>query len=608
MNIVTNTLEMVAVDFRGALLLDERLIGEPAPAKAIRGISCFVIPLTVRWERDPEKAVGVIDHSFVQLRQRISITAIRQAERFAAQQATDVVRRTCPHALKHGPVMSSQDAEPLIGQVQQALEARLREHAQRFSRIRWVWYLRRLAYVLGWNAGHLRSILPEILASSSTAPETRLSISANCPPFPIDDVVVKRLLGFHALCALFEKVTWCRFVCGLGIPISFVDGLPVARATGSQQRALTVHRSRLVVTEPFPRLGSRVSTHAVPESLELAAAFVAPAVGIHTVQIPTHLLGDGQKKCLPCETHFVAHLIQFGELANFFASAGFTDGWLGKAEADLITLLTVAPVLLLSISGRAQYYRYASGIAHIEQMQQMLEHNRPALAERIAPILNDCELPTNISEAVARLESAPASVRPFIPPPAAVRINSKYVFIDVLSASMRLNHQVQFPGESGRPANYRAQHFEDVVQHSLSASPWRPSAKALQLRKTLTIDGTAITDVDAVGATGDQLLLVSCKSIIATESLTWGHWRTARNVRSNIEQAVRDWETKVARVRDDKGTRNYDLTGFRRIIGVVCTPFPVYVEDDLALRFVAPELRAAVSLNELENWLRRVQT
>jgi hypothetical protein len=176
------------------------------------------------------------------------------------------------------------------------------------------------------------------------------------------------------------------------------------------------------------------------------------------------------------------------------------------------------------------------------------------------------------------------------------------VYLDLAAATLRLNHAFEFPRITGMEANARAEHFEASVQSTVDSSRWSGStARSLQGR-TLRHNRKSITDVDAVGARGGQLLLISCKSILYAE-YEIADYRVLRNASDQVQKAVIAWNQICSFLRDNRVGENYDLSRYDEIIGVVCTPILIFTPLGIATERVAGGLYAAVSVTELRLWL-----
>lgn len=185
-----------------------------------------------------------------------------------------------------------------------------------------------------------------------------------------------------------------------------------------------------------------------------------------------------------------------------------------------------------------------------------------------------------------------------------VRSTPNYVCIDMWAASMGFITALQFPKVQGQVANERATWFEDVVQELIDTTPWTaPEIRSLR-QKPLTLGGKTLTDIDAIGTQGRDLLIVSCKSIPYTMDYDRGVYNAIRNAESTVVNAVAHWKRIVETLDANRVGDTYDLSCFDRIIGVVCTPFAVYTKSEEALSTTTGSLRWASSFDEVAHFLR----
>ncbi len=63
------------------------------------------------------------------------------------------------------------------------------------------------------------------------------------------------------------------------------------------------------------------------------------------------------------------------------------------------------------------------------------------------------------------------------------------------------------------------------------------------------VDGSTITDIDAVAVRDRHLLLVSCKSFPHTVDFSAGSHGAVRNLPTNTETAIAEWDLKMAEMR-----------------------------------------------------------
>ncbi|WP_367372166.1 hypothetical protein [Pseudomonas lini] len=185
-----------------------------------------------------------------------------------------------------------------------------------------------------------------------------------------------------------------------------------------------------------------------------------------------------------------------------------------------------------------------------------------------------------------------------------IRITDNYVCIDMWAASTGFLSWFQFPKTQGQIANERATKFEDVVQEVIDRSYWADSATRVLRQRTLCVDGQAMTDIDAIGSYDGTLLVVSCKSIPYTREYDRGVHNVIRNAASTVDKGVDYWASIVSQLEARREGDNFNLTGYKQIVGVVCTPFAVYTSHTKSLSASVGELRWACSLDELSNFLR----
>jgi hypothetical protein len=185
-----------------------------------------------------------------------------------------------------------------------------------------------------------------------------------------------------------------------------------------------------------------------------------------------------------------------------------------------------------------------------------------------------------------------------------IREDLNVVCLDLASATLRLDATLQHPISSGLQGQARAAHFEDQTQACIDTTPWRPTDRLRALRRrALRLNDKLITDVDAIAARGDTLLLVSCKSRVYSDDYDRGDYRTIRNAASMVEDAVAQWLSHLALIQQYPCGDNYDLRDYRTVAGVVCTPNVLYVAIGPSTNESLGGLRHCVSLVELTDWL-----
>lgn len=213
-------------------------------------------------------------------------------------------------------------------------------------------------------------------------------------------------------------------------------------------------------------------------------------------------------------------------------------------------------------------------------------------------------------------------VQPWPPtPPVILRSAGHVVAIDLHALTEWLYRQVRIPTAGGSFGNARGARFEDQVQALIDASAWGrlpPELRALRHRTLRRLDGSDITDVDAIGVKDRSLLLVDCLSRVADQDLeVIGDPEIYRKAASRVEDKVagtpdgkRGWVTKTRSLAGRLG-RNFDLRSYDEVVAVVVTPTAVYLERDLihrpeilACEEAAEGLLFAATYDELREWLR----
>lgn len=185
-----------------------------------------------------------------------------------------------------------------------------------------------------------------------------------------------------------------------------------------------------------------------------------------------------------------------------------------------------------------------------------------------------------------------------------IRITNSYLCIDMWAASMGFLAWFQFPKTQGQVANERATKFEDVVQEVIDRTRWANDATRELRQRPLNVDGKALTDIDAIGSYDDTLLVVSCKSIPYTREYDRGAHSAIRNAASTVDNGVDYWANIVSQLEARRVGDNFNLAGYKQIVGVVCTPFAVYTSHAKSLSTTLGKLRWACSLDELSVFLR----
>lgn len=281
------------------------------------------------------------------------------------------------------------------------------------------------------------------------------------------------------------------------------------------------------------------------------------------------------------------------------AAINIDDG----AVLNLITLLLGGRLLEFRRFAALRVMELGYFVVDPDEWDRLANEEYASVCDRIRTALPQLNAPATFELFSAACHAYRGSAWP-IAHGNPVRTTPNYVCIDMWAASMGFITAFQFPKVQGRIANERATRFEDVVQELIDTTPWTaPEIRSLR-QKPLTLGGMTLTDIDAIGAQGRDLLIVSCKSIPYTMDYDRGVYNAIRNAETTVVNAVAHWKGIVETLDATRVGDNYNLSGFDRIIGVVCTPFAVYTKSAEALTTTTGSLRWASSLDEFAHFLR----
>jgi hypothetical protein len=188
-------------------------------------------------------------------------------------------------------------------------------------------------------------------------------------------------------------------------------------------------------------------------------------------------------------------------------------------------------------------------------------------------------LPTSGADIMAALQA----MKPIIWPPLAgnpVHAASAHSLVDLVGASYRLFSTLIRPTD-GADVNYWSRQFERDVQDIIDRSPWRPEGPLYDIigRTVRRPDGSALTDIDAVGYRDGRMLLVSCKSIAFTLPALRGEYAVTRNIVDKVHAAAEEWHAVVEALRADPSPLGSGITKETKIDGCVVFPAVPFFTD-----------------------------
>jgi hypothetical protein len=308
--------------------------------------------------------------------------------------------------------------------------------------------------------------------------------------------------------------------------------------------------------------------------------------------------------------NFTLEWTTFDDLARLLTDPRLAHlSWIDEIAVALIELLSVTPFVLntwkykLPTMLERGYY-----IVEEADLEAVLNTAPKDFFDSLAKIVPGRKPIIDGKKIINSLENLEGVLWPLHCGP-VIRRSGTMLWIDLQTATARLDEALEFPRTDGEAANARADHFENVVQGIISASSWKPSEQVLaHRRRTLRKEQESITDIDAIGCNGSSLFLVSCKSLIYSAEYDAGSYRAIRSATTIVEQAVARWNEVGAFLKNNPKGDNYDFTGFKEFVGLVCTPHVMYVPLGAATVEILPKLRASVSVDELATWLEPTPT
>ena len=177
--------------------------------------------------------------------------------------------------------------------------------------------------------------------------------------------------------------------------------------------------------------------------------------------------------------------------------------------------------------------------------------------------------------------------------------------IDLVGASRRLVATLTRPRDGNvRPWTER---FEDDVQAVIDNSPWRPEkrVRGLKGKKIRRLDGTELTDIDAVAIRGKQLLLVSCKSFAVTREVVQGSFRVTPTSLDRSHKALTKWTAVVDVIRHDPGLLGFSLPSDIAFDGCIVFPVVPYYTEPAGDRRAFRNIPVLLSISEFEKALQK---
>ena len=144
--------------------------------------------------------------------------------------------------------------------------------------------------------------------------------------------------------------------------------------------------------------------------------------------------------------------------------------------------------------------------------------------------------------------------------------------VDAWAYAWHVTHGLKLSPSGGPVANLTGKQFEIVVQELIDGSIFAPPAELRKLRgKDLRLNGSVVTDADALLVVGAKLILVSCKRFLTAADYLAGEHAAARSGTDRLNKALDEWRDRIATLSQSPVGDNYDFSSYE-IDGFVLMP------------------------------------
>lgn len=526
------------------------------------------------------------------------------AERRAWADALAVLARLRKAAGATDSRLAPARAVPVLVAFRAALEQQAERAARGYSAQRWLWYLRRLPDVL--FKGRVSTTLPYTLALAEVLTDQAAGDGAPVRrgqwiSFKVDEHVARHVLALVFQVRIIFTIHSLIRQAGKGCDIVFdATGVPRADCTAPLRESMTMFDDRMAKGQ---HLLSRAGTP-LPLKPAWEDAHHALLLCYRTdPQVVDARAALDVTTDVRLRVQFIPMLAAADALKTFNARFGRWSWW--QPEAVLLTLfLALCSHLLFHLPNAAlSLMQFGYLVTDMEVLRAVETEYWAAAVALASDILGIPVAIPSMDSLIEDLRRIRGNAWPMVAP-GPLRGTNDLMALDLASATSRFANAFEFPSATGDVANVRAAHFEEEIQQVIDESPWRPRDEVRALRgRALRCGAQTISDIDAIGEREETVLLVSAKSRVYTAPYDAGDHAQIRNAAQSIEEAVARWREVTAFLAAHPKGDNYDFGGGRDFLGLVCTPQVVWTPLGDATRDVAPGLRAASSVEELERWL-----
>ncbi|MPW04848.1 hypothetical protein GCT19_04150 [Paraburkholderia sp. CNPSo 3155] len=528
--------------------------------------------------------------------------------RAAIETAVAVFRENPPNRAELVGAEAAEYLEQFIAATQAHIQ---REHSG-YGGVRWLWYLRRapddfFSGSYGTTLGYDK-LLAEVV-SSAFAKEDRSEL-ANRITFPVDDAAIRHFASFVGRVKLLSQLHIVYRRIGKGATLDARQAILVAKTPPDIDSAIAIYDERHDRSHEFFGSGLGLATveprySDLVESAERFGLTAFLAFGCHPSYYPDIQYPDanGAQVEITVEARHMLKTLDLRNVLQPFDGEARLPEYL-RDVAPLVQLLVMLPAFIAQIpwafgSILQQGYFFCGAT----RMGELFDAYLPDVAAILTRETPDFQWPTTAAEWLASVNQINASLWPVMAGNVCRRYANQYL-LDIAGCSHAFLQRVEM---SRAPVlgNVRGAAFELQCQDMVDQSPWAPPPAVRELRgRQLRRAGRRLTDIDALATKDGTLLIVSSKSRIYDRAYDRGTYRIVENERLRIDEDVAQWDAVVEGLNREPAGDNFDFSAFTEIVGVVCTPFPIYTSSEQSLRFVREGLRASCSAHELRDWLQ----
>lgn len=540
------------------------------------------------------------------LRQRYKAILTSELEDMYRERAANELPRIDLSAvgLNDGAVVAAADAWPLLEGLHDAFVDVSRRNAEWRGSAEWLWFLRRVTGQFDINEFETTDPYVQAVIEAVTAGTSRVSRASDDTHsfvfYPDEHMLLDAMLLRHHAIGLYRlHATMKR--CAKGQDVQFFESkIPEAVVDEVLEIAILEYDLRVQRSGQRSELTS-VGLH-LPEPDPEADDF------------------DGYGGRIPTWNHT-------NDRSRGFRTADPSPcvvSWLDLADVRpfrTVPVLTTEQVALAAVL-HASFNIMTREPEHFRRRSQAAwqwgyiatptkEFLRPALSEALewmtdhrSTVIPAESLPANVDDLLSVL----ASIEPSYKPPLAgnpLHPTGSHTLVDLLGASRRLRETLERPTDGAGVNEFTAE-FEAQVQLLIDSTSWRPTGSLRELvgRKLKRADGSLLTDVDAVAANGNTLVLVSCKSSALSPALARHEYNALREFREKIEQAATTWRRVLSAIHEAPHVLPVEEAQSMDVHGVVVYPIVPYVVDE-GLRRPGPpfDRQPVLSIEELRDAL-----